>query len=59
MNLEQTLGIVRHSLTLVGGILIAKGYIDEAMVEAISGGVVGLVGLIWSVIIKNKNDKNI
>ena len=56
MNLEQTLGIVRHSLTLVGGILIAKGYIDEAMVEAISGGVVGLVGLIWSVIIKNKTE---
>lgn len=54
MTQEQTLGIIRHALTFVGGILIAKGYIDEAMVEAISGGVITLTGLIWSAIIKNK-----
>ena len=59
MNLEQTLGIVRHTLTFVGGLLVTKGYIDETMVEAISGGVMGLIGLIWSVIIKNKNDKTL
>jgi hypothetical protein len=27
---EQLLGILRHTLTFVGGILITKGIIDEA-----------------------------
>jgi hypothetical protein len=51
---EQVLGIVRHTLTFVGGIFIAKGVVDEAMVSEISGGVLTLVGAIWSVVAKNK-----
>lgn len=54
MSKEQVLGIVRHSLTFVGGILIMKGLIDEATVTEIVGGVVTLAGTIWSVIEKNK-----
>ena len=54
MNQEQVLGIIRHGLTFIGGVLVMKGYIDEAMVEAIGGGIVTLIGLIWSSIIKNK-----
>lgn len=52
MNIEQTLGVVRHTLTFIGGILITKGLIDEATAEAITGGIITLAGLIWSAFIK-------
>ena len=54
MNQEQVLGIIRHTLTFVGGILVMKGIIDETMVEAIIGSSTTLVGLIWSAFIKKK-----
>jgi len=51
---EQLLGIVRHSLTFIGGILITKGLIDEGMVNELIGGVITLTGAIWSIVAKNK-----
>jgi len=51
---EQILGIVRHTLTTVGGILIMKGLVDEAIVSEIIGGVLTLTGTIWSIIEKKK-----
>ncbi len=54
MNKEKVLGIVRHVLTFGGGILIAKGIIDESTASEIIGGVITLVGAIWSVVAKNK-----
>lgn len=54
MNKEQVLGIIRHALTFVGGILIMKGLVDEPIWAEISGGVSTLVGAIWSVVDKNK-----
>jgi hypothetical protein len=51
---EQVLGIVRHTLTTVGGILIMKGLVDETMVSEVIGGVLTLAGTIWSVIEKKK-----
>ncbi len=51
---EQVLGIVRHTLTFVGGIVIARGLADETVVTEIIGGVVTLVGAIWSIVDKNK-----
>lgn len=49
---EQVLGIIRHTLTFVGGILVTKGLIDETAVTEIIGGIVTLTGTIWSVIAK-------
>jgi hypothetical protein len=49
---EQILGIVRHGLTFIGGILIMKGLVDEATATEIIGGVITLAGTIWSVIEK-------
>lgn len=49
---EQLLGILRHTLTFVGGILITKGLIDEATATEIIGGVITLTGTIWSVLAK-------
>jgi hypothetical protein len=54
LSKEQVLGIVRHTLTFVGGIVVMKGIIDEATVTEIIGGVMTLVGTIWSVVDKNK-----
>lgn len=51
---EQVLGIVRHALTFVGGILVMKGLIDETIVTEVVGGVITLTGSIWSVIEKVK-----
>lgn len=52
MNKEQTLGIIRHALTFIGGILVLKGYIDEGLAEQVIGGAVTLIGTVWSVFTK-------
>jgi hypothetical protein len=51
---EQLLGIVRHGLTFVGGLLLMKGLVDEAILSEISGAVITLTGAIWSVINKKQ-----
>jgi len=53
LSKEQIMGVIRHTLTFVGGILVMKGIIDEATVTEIIGGVMTLTGTIWSVINKN------
>ena len=52
---EQLSGIVRHVLTAAGGALVAKGYADEATVQALVGGLIALIGVIWSVVSKKKS----
>lgn len=49
---EQIMGIIRHALTFVGGIVVMKGLIDEATVMEIVGSVMTLTGTIWSIIDK-------
>ena len=46
---NQVLGLIRHTLTFVGGIIVAKGLVDDVMFQEILGGVMTLVGAIWSV----------
>jgi len=52
---EQLLGIVRHTITFIGGILVMKGIVEDSMVQEILGGASTLAGAIWSIIAKNKN----
>lgn len=47
MKKDQALSMIRHTLTFVGGLLVAKGTIDEGMANEIGGAVVTLAGLIW------------
>lgn len=49
---EQFLGIVRHSLTFLGGILLTKGLIDASLLGEISGAIITLAGSIWSIVSK-------
>ena len=50
---DQVLGIIRHALTFVGGILIMNGLASEEITEEAIGAVLTAVGSVWS-IIKNK-----
>ncbi len=52
LSREQVLGIVRHSLTFLGGLVVAKGYTDDATITQVVGSVVTLVGAIWSIVVK-------
>jgi hypothetical protein len=49
MSKERILGVVRHTLTFVGGLLVMKGIIDEAVTSEIIGGIMTLTGTIWSI----------
>ena len=52
---EQIMGIIRHALTFVGGIVVMKGYVDNGTITEIIGGAMTLTGAIWSII--NKKEK--
>lgn len=52
MNKEAILGVIRHILTAVGGSVATSGVATASDIEVIVGGVVALVGVIWSVISK-------
>jgi hypothetical protein len=54
MTQEQITGVVRHLLTAVGGILIAKGLIADAAWAELTGASLTLFGVIWSVVSKKK-----
>ena len=54
MKKEIILGVLRHTLTFAGGILVAKGLLEQGVLAEIIGGVMTVVGGIWSVIDKAK-----
>jgi len=54
MNKVQILGVLRHILTFGAGFLIAKGKLDASGAESIIGGLLAVVGGVWSVIAPEK-----
>jgi hypothetical protein len=54
MKKEMILGIVRHALTFAGGVLVMKGYVQEATATELSGAFLTLFGGVWSIIEKNR-----
>mgnify|MGYP003146756111 CR=1 FL=1 len=54
MEKEQIFGLARHALTIIGGALVAKGYIGDELSEEIIGVLVSTAGIIWSFIAKKK-----
>jgi flagellar motor component MotA len=54
MNKEQIFGIIRHLLTSVGGVIITNGYMSDGMLTEITGSIIAIVGVIWSVLSKKK-----
>jgi hypothetical protein len=51
MNKEQIFGIIRHLLTSVGGVIITN---VRWHVAEITGSIIAIVGVIWSVLSKKK-----
>jgi len=49
MKKEQVISIVRHVLSVVGGLLLAYGIGQEVLFANFSGVVLGLVSLVWSI----------
>jgi hypothetical protein len=47
---EQILGLIRHGLTFLGGILVAKGLASEGQIMDIVGMAVTFVGTVWSIL---------
>ena len=56
---DQILAIVRHLLTMVGGVLMMHATVDAATWELISGAVICIAGIAWSIYDKNKKAKEI
>lgn len=51
---EQVLGIVRHGLTFIGGLLITRGMLDQNTLSELIGASSTLVGIVWSIINKKQ-----
>jgi len=49
MNQEQVMGVVRHTLTFLGGLMVMYGQGDPESWMQIIGSATTLVGLLWSV----------
>jgi len=56
MNKTQVLGIVRHVLTFGAGFLIAKGKLEPGASESLIGGLLTVIGGVWSIISPEKKD---
>lgn len=54
MKKELALSFVRHLLTFVGGVLVAKGLFEDGIITEIIGGVMTVIGGILSVLDKTK-----
>ena len=52
MNKDIILGLIRHVLTSLGSVLVAKGISDTTAIEAAAGALVTLIGFVWSVAAK-------
>lgn len=47
-------GFVRHILTAAGGGLVANGTVTGSEWEAVVGGAVAIIGVIWSIVQKRR-----
>jgi hypothetical protein len=51
---EQTEGLIRHTLTTIGGAVVMLGLVEEGLVIEIVGGIITAVGFVWSIVEKVK-----
>lgn len=54
LNKDQSMGMIRHVLTLAGGWWIAKGVVDENTMTQVVGAIMTLLGFAWSLSDKKK-----
>lgn len=51
---DQLSGLIRHGLTALGGFLVAKGLVEDSLIQDAIGALMALIGVIWSVAAKKK-----
>lgn len=54
MNTDEIGGVVRAILAALGGIAVAKGYVDSATMTTLVGAATTIAVAVWSVIAKRK-----
>jgi hypothetical protein len=52
MSNDIWLGVLRHLLTVLGGIFVTRGYVDADAVNAAVGAATTLAGVGWSIMDK-------
>ncbi len=52
MNADQVWGVIRTILAAIGGWVAAKGYVDDATIQAVLGAVGTIFIAVWSVVAK-------
>jgi hypothetical protein len=52
----QILGVIRHILTFAGGFLVTRGVLDESVMLEVIGGIITVLGGVWSVIDKKQEN---
>lgn len=57
MNFDDIQGIIRHILTTAAGGMVADGYFTQDQATQIIGGVVAIVGVVWSLYNKSQHRK--
>lgn len=50
----ETSGVIRHLLTFAGGVLVTMGYIDQGMMNELTGALMTILGVAWSIQAKKK-----
>lgn len=55
LSKEEFLGLVRHGLTFVGGVIITGGLLDAGLYTELSGGLLTIAGVVWSILSKRKS----
>ena len=48
MSNDVVMGFIRHVLTLLGGVLVTKGWLTDAQMPELVGAVMTFVGFGWS-----------
>jgi len=54
---DYALPLLRHALTLAGGVLITKGIADEGTVQALVGGTMAALSVGWAAYAKRQSIK--
>ncbi len=54
MNKEQVVGLLRHVFTFGGGFLVTNGLLDSEMLGELIGGLLSVIGVVWSIVDKKK-----
>jgi len=49
MKNEQILGIIRHTLSAIGGFAMYKGYLTEEETASLTGIILTIIPILWSI----------